>query len=389
MTKNRFQFILATALLILAAGLLGSCTGSDGKSPTESMLGGPESSARNAEDGFGMVADPAEITFDQTDPDAPMDPDTGLLIAEIQLTASAVDELGAPQPDLTVVFASNFGSLASAGAGVLTDVDGLASDMLTVLEDSPDEILVTATDGTRTEMLVLTVIRIFPNRPPVADAGMDLGAECTSMEGTPVTLDGSASTDPDSTEGTNDDIVSFEWFEGFGTPDEVLLGEGQMLDLAFDLGSHTVTLRVTDSEGEAATDDLQIDIIDTTPPTLSFVLDPDLLWPPNHMMRSITATPTAMDACSEVTVTLTSVSSSEPDNGMGDGDTENDIQGVDAGAVDFEFLLRAERMGPGRGRVYTIEYHAEDDSGNTADATGTILVPHDMGNKDEMELDRN
>ena len=92
---------------------------------------------------------------------------------------------------------------------------------------------------------------------------------------------------------------------------------------------------------------------------------------------------------SEVTVTLTSVSSSEPDNGMGDGDTENDIQGVDAGADDFEFLLRAERMGPGRGRVYTIEYHAVDDSGNTADATGTILVPHDMGNKDDFEMDRN
>ena len=387
MTKNRFQIILALTLLLLGAGFLGSCTGSDGKSPTESMLGGG-ASALDVEDGFELFADPAEILFDLTDPNAPVDPDTGLLIAKLALTAKAVDELEVPQPDLMIVFATNFGSLESAGAGVVTDMDGIALDTLTLLEDSPDEILVTATDGTRTEMLVLTVVRIFPNRPPVADAGMDLGAECASMEGTLVMLDGSASTDPDSTEGTNDDIVSFEWFEGFGTADEVLLGEGQALGVSFDLGSHAVTLQVTDSEGETDTDELLIDIVDTTPPTLSFMLDPDLIWPPNHKMRSVTATPTVMDVCSEVTVTLTSVTSSEPDNGMGDGDTVNDIQGIDLGTSDFDFLLRAERMGPGRGRVYTVDYHAVDSSGNAADATGTVLVPHDMGDKDDTEFDR-
>jgi hypothetical protein len=73
---------------------------------------------------------------------------------------------------------------------------------------------------------------------------------------------------------------------------------------------------------------------------------------------------------------LTSISSNEPDNGLGDGDTPGDIQGAQIGTPDVSFLLRAERSGTGTGRVYTAVFTASDDSGNTAQAADVVTVPH-------------
>ena len=74
---------------------------------------------------------------------------------------------------------------------------------------------------------------------------------------------------------------------------------------------------------------------------------------------------------------LVSITSNEPDNGKGDGNTVNDIQGAAFGTDDREFKLRSERSGRGSGRVYTITYEAEDQSGNTTTAEVTVTVPHD------------
>jgi hypothetical protein len=195
-------------------------------------------------------------------------------------------------------------------------------------------------------------------------------------------LDGSGSSDPDSSEGTNDDIVLFEWFTDFDTPEEVKIGTGETLDGTLKLGTHTITLRVTDSEDETDTDEIVVEIADTTPPVLSLLTDPSVLWPPNHKMHEINVSADAQDSCSEVTITLVSVSSNEPDNGIGDGNTTNDIQGVDTGTEDYGFSLRAERAGGGSGRIYTIVYSVSDDAGNEGtEATAEVIVPHDMGNR--------
>ena len=95
--------------------------------------------------------------------------------------------------------------------------------------------------------------------------------------------------------------------------------------------------------------------------------------------RDVELVLTIDEACDEAPmVTLLSVESNEPDNGTGDGDTANDIQGVDGG--DDRYLqLRAERAGPGSGRVYTITYSVVDAAGNETIATTTVRVPHDMG----------
>ena len=119
---------------------------------------------------------------------------------------------------------------------------------------------------------------------------------------------------------------------------------------------------------------------DTTPPEISVSVDPTELWPPNHKMKTITATVTATDDSDpSPTVVLTSIVSNEPDEGLGDGDKPNDIQDADIREEDYEFSLRAERSGGGDGRIYTITYTATDVSGNSQDASATVTVPHDKG----------
>ena len=72
---------------------------------------------------------------------------------------------------------------------------------------------------------------------------------------------------------------------------------------------------------------------------------------------------------------LVSATSSEPDDGLGDGDTPDDI--VIAGSTALK--LRAERSGTGEGRIYTITYSASDACGNSTTTAIDITVPHDGG----------
>lgn len=110
------------------------------------------------------------------------------------------------------------------------------------------------------------------------------------------------------------------------------------------------------------------------PPSLTVTVTPEVLWPPNHKYMNITA---AVNASSDVsTISLISVTSNEPDNGLGDGDKENDIVILD----DFTFDLRAERSALGDGRIYTITYQAVNTCGSTVTATATVTVPRDQGN---------
>jgi hypothetical protein len=229
-------------------------------------------------------------------------------------------------------------------------------------------------DGTEGSAYVYTV-----NQPPVADAGPDTVVECTSAAGTAVHLDGSGSTDPDSTPGTNDDIVSFRWFEDFGLPTQTLLGTGETLDVLLPHGVHTITLEVTDSAGHTDTDEVVVSIVDTEPPDVSLTLTPNVLWPPNHKLTTIVATLTVSDECDpDPSVTLVSITSNEPDEGTADGNQPNDIQDAAFGTDDREFRLRAERSGNGSGRVYTVTYRVEDGHGNFTEVSGEVRVPHNQ-----------
>ncbi len=221
-----------------------------------------------------------------------------------------------------------------------------------------------------------------PNHGPTAVAGPDQTRECTAASGTPIQLDGGASSDPDSTPGTQDDIVLFEWFEGYGTPARALLGQGTTRTVSLAPGPHSFTLKVTDRGGRASADGVLLDVQDTQAPSLSATLPPGLLlWPPNHRMIPVTVQVAASDLCGPVAWTLESLTSSEPDDdpGTSDGETSDDIQGATAGSPDTDFRLRAERSAAASGRTYLVTYRAVDGAGNTTTSTLPVQVPHDVG----------
>jgi len=219
------------------------------------------------------------------------------------------------------------------------------------------------------------------NRPPVAVATGGGTFECASPAGSRVVLDGSGSTDPDSSPGTNDDIVLFKWFEDLHQTSERLLGTGAMLEIALNRGPHRIALRVADREGISDTDETLVTVADTTPPELHITLTPSLLWPPNHRLVEVQALANATDACGPAMIVLDSITSSEPDDApaIGDGSTSGDAQEAEPGNPDFEFLLRAERSGSGGGRTYTVTYKAIDITGNQVTAGSQVFVPHNQG----------
>jgi predicted extracellular nuclease len=117
-----------------------------------------------------------------------------------------------------------------------------------------------------------------------------------------------------------------------------------------------------------------LDVCDEIPPTFDTLsLSNSVLWPANHKYVDVAATVVVGDNFDpSPSVSLVSVTSNEPDNGKGDGNTVNDIVIVD----DVNFLLRAERAGGGSGRIYTVTYEATDACGNTATASVIATVPH-------------
>ena len=74
------------------------------------------------------------------------------------------------------------------------------------------------------------------------------------------------------------------------------------------------------------------------------------------------------------------VSSDEPSDDGGDGNTEPDYACTVRGGV-VDLSLRAERQGTSFGRTYTVMITASDPSGNASVASCDVVAPHDRGNK--------
>jgi hypothetical protein len=355
---HRSRRALAAASLVLLTLVALSCSGGADK-----VTG--NNGALVLEPGLNLLADPVVIVLDPNDPNAPRDPATQELIGSTALSAIVLGSDLSPTVDDTVTFSTTAGTLASAGQKIATDSAGLAPDTLAVTESGPSLITVTATTATESKSLDIIV-----DIAPTADAGDDQTVECP----TPVTLDGSGSSDPNSTAGTNDDIVSFAWFEG-----QTKLADGEVVQVTLPVGVHTITLTVTDKAGATASDDVVVTVIDTTPPVVSLHMSPDRLWPPNHKWKTIDAVLDIQDCDPSPTVELVSVTSNEPANGLGDGDTAPDISGANIGTDDRQVQVRAERSGTGSGRVYTFVYRVTDASGNFTETSATVTVPHDQG----------
>jgi uncharacterized repeat protein (TIGR01451 family) len=107
-------------------------------------------------------------------------------------------------------------------------------------------------------------------------------------------------------------------------------------------------------------------------------VDKPVLWPPNHKLENVTVNYQVTDNCPLPPNSCTlSVTSNEPINGKGDGNTSPDWIILDAHHVQ----LRAERAGNGNGRIYTITITCIDSGGNSSSQSVSVNVPHDQGKK--------
>jgi hypothetical protein len=140
-----------------------------------------------------------------------------------------------------------------------------------------------------------------------------------------------------------------------------------------DVGVNNVTLTVTDNVGQTASCTAEVTVVDDMAPTItSVVADPPRLWPPNHMLEPVNVTIGSSDNCSGTTCKIIGVTSNEPTNGLGDGNTPSDWQITGDGTVS----LRAERSGTGSDRVYEITVECTDASGNKTQSQVSVVVPH-------------
>jgi len=148
----------------------------------------------------------------------------------------------------------------------------------------------------------------------------------------------------------------------------------------FALGTTTVTFAGRDSVGNATSASTTVTLRDTTPPRLDVAYQgPICLSPPNHKYAVVrlgdNLIAAVADACDpSPRVAFVSATSTQPDDGTGDGSTTQDVV-----VFDDHLCIRSERQGNiGAAREYMVTLRATDKSGNTSDSRFAIRVAHDQ-----------
>jgi len=137
-------------------------------------------------------------------------------------------------------------------------------------------------------------------------------------------------------------------------------------------GITTVRYRAEDGAGNVGAERSLVVRLDKTAPVLGCAATPSALWPPNGKLVPVAFGVEVTDAGSgPAGFILRSASSSEP--------AVDAVHGFELGSADTAGLLRAERLGTGAGRTYTLTYEGRDLAGNTATCAPTVTVAHDRG----------
>lgn len=227
--------------------------------------------------------------------------------------------------------------------------------------------------ATSTDEMILTIGNSAPNVVPSGGGSYGLG-DSVLLSGQVSDFDG--------------DFLSYTWTLGstlFSGSIQTVAGgavatlpENILTNLA--LGSHAVSLEVTDGINTVVKT-VNVTIIDGIKPTLAPTVNLLILWPPNHNMVNIIIDTNASDNSGQPVILTASVTSNEPilSNESGDLSPDWTTPVINQGTGIVTFQLRAERLGKGSGRVYSILLTATDQSGNMSNATIQIAVPHDKG----------
>jgi len=125
-----------------------------------------------------------------------------------------------------------------------------------------------------------------------------------------------------------------------------------------------------------------VTVVDNEPPVIVFNGQTPSMSPPDHKYHTFTPADfiaSVSDNCDSIStsdVYITRATSDEPDRSAGSGNTTPDIViASDCKSVQ----LRAERLGGGNGRVYTIYFKLKDTSGNFTTGTAKVIVPVEQG----------
>jgi hypothetical protein len=136
----------------------------------------------------------------------------------------------------------------------------------------------------------------------------------------------------------------------------------------FPVGTTNITYTATEAGGNTATSTQTVTVVDNTAPSIGSVsVDPPELWPANHKMVDVSVNYIATDNCGAVTTAISSVASNEPTR-------DDDMVIVNSHLV----RLRAERLGKGDGRIYTIRITAVDSHGNSSSQNVIVRVLHNQ-----------
>jgi hypothetical protein len=142
------------------------------------------------------------------------------------------------------------------------------------------------------------------------------------------------------------------------------------LTTTFGKGEHVVGVSASNGGAVPTTCSTTVTVSDTTAPTMvSIRATPNVIWPPNKHMIPVNVTVYAVDNCDPTVITkITQVTSNEPEK-LSTPDWE--ITGA------LSLNLRADRLGMGQGRIYTIQVQSQDLSGNISYVSANVAVFHD------------
>jgi hypothetical protein len=148
------------------------------------------------------------------------------------------------------------------------------------------------------------------------------------------------------------------------------LATGVNPSIPLSIGTHVITLQVTDGGGLTATTTITITVSDTTPPAFqSLTASPFLLRSVTGGLVDVTLNATVTDAVdASPTIQLASVTSTEPDPTGNPGDLSPDYQITPL----MGLKLRAERFT--YIRVYTVTVSATDASANSSSSSVQVRV---------------
>jgi hypothetical protein len=287
---------------------------------------------------------------------------------------STDDRLGA-SVNITSDFLFNpvLNATATGGCGVVT----LSSDAPAVFPVGTTIVTWTAIDEEDNTSTCSFNVTVEDNEAPVITCPDPVAIQCASLV---PDVDITSVTATDNCTAANEIVVTHVG--------DVITPAANIPALCTNKYSIARTYKATDEAGNEATCTQTITVDDTTAPMIS--IDPLIpfvsktsLWPPNHKMVDIYLS--ASDNCGSIVSSSITITSNEPVNDIGDGNTDPDwwIDPLNP----LHIQLRAERSGvqalvtPDIGRIYTITVNSLTDAcGNvfTGPISNTVTVAHNI-----------